>query len=107
MKDASAGQMSSLLAGKHALVTGGSRGIGSAITRTLLSHGARVTVLGRNEKTLVDMARELTQDCELDSVVADVCESDAVSRAFEMLESVSAVSTFWSTTQGMPVPRHS
>ena len=83
MKDASAGQMSSLLAGKHALVTGGSRGIGSAITRTLLSHGARVTVLGRNEKTLVDMARGLTQDCELDSVVADVGESDAVHRAFE------------------------
>src|SRR6202021_3672117 len=83
MKDASAGQMSSLLAGKHALVTGGSRGIGSAIARTLLSHGARVTVLGRNEKTLVDMAQGLTQDCELNSVVADVCEPDAVRRAFE------------------------
>ena len=83
MKDASRGQMSSLLAGKHALVTGGSRGIGSAIARTLLSHGARVTVLGRNEKTLVDMVGRLTQDCELNSVVADVCEPDAVSRAFE------------------------
>src|SRR3984957_6765756 len=83
MKDASAGRMSSLLAGKAALVTGGSRGIGYAITRTLLSHGARVTVLGGNEKTLVDMARGLTQDCELDSVGADACEADAANRVFE------------------------
>ena len=83
MKGASAEQMSSLLAGKHALVTGGSRGIGFAITRTLLSHGARVTALGRNEKALADMARGFTQDCELNSVVADVCEPDAVGRAFD------------------------
>jgi NAD(P)-dependent dehydrogenase (short-subunit alcohol dehydrogenase family) len=38
---------SQLLAGKHALVTGGTRGIGSVIASVLLSHGARVTVLGR------------------------------------------------------------
>jgi NAD(P)-dependent dehydrogenase (short-subunit alcohol dehydrogenase family) len=82
MKGASPEQMSSLLAGKHALVTGGWHGIGFAITRTLLSHGARVTVLARNEKPLADVARGLPQDGELNSVVADVCEPDAVRRAF-------------------------
>jgi len=35
------------LAGRHALVTGGARGIGAAITRALLHEGAEVTMLGR------------------------------------------------------------
>jgi NAD(P)-dependent dehydrogenase (short-subunit alcohol dehydrogenase family) len=36
------------LAGKHAVVTGGARGIGAAITGALLAHGAQVTTLGRS-----------------------------------------------------------
>lgn len=35
------------LAGKHALVTGGTRGIGAAIARALAAAGARVTMTGR------------------------------------------------------------
>ncbi|HAP27248.1 MAG TPA: 3-hydroxyacyl-CoA dehydrogenase, partial [Achromobacter sp.] len=35
------------LAGRHALVTGGARGIGLASARSLLQRGARVTLLGR------------------------------------------------------------
>ena len=40
------------LAGKHALVTGGGRGIGRAIGGGLLEQGAQVTIAGRNEDTL-------------------------------------------------------
>jgi NAD(P)-dependent dehydrogenase (short-subunit alcohol dehydrogenase family) len=40
------------LAGRHALVTGGGRGIGLAVARSLLEQGAHVTLLGRNAKTL-------------------------------------------------------
>ena len=36
------------LAGKHAFVTGGGRGIGLAISRVLISHGARVTMTSRS-----------------------------------------------------------
>ena len=66
-------QTSQLLAGKHALVTGGSRGIGAAVTRALLTHGARVTVLARNSSGPEDGPH---------FVKADVSDSGAVSQAF-------------------------
>jgi NAD(P)-dependent dehydrogenase (short-subunit alcohol dehydrogenase family) len=39
-------------AGRHALITGGGRGIGAAVARALSGAGAVVTVLGRTEATL-------------------------------------------------------
>jgi NAD(P)-dependent dehydrogenase (short-subunit alcohol dehydrogenase family) len=53
------------LAGKHAFVTGGGRGIGASVARALLIHGARVTVSGRNAnvlaKTVSDLAESVMQ----------------------------------------------
>ena len=40
------------LSGSHALVTGGGRGIGRAISAALTAAGAEVTILGRNSATL-------------------------------------------------------
>ena len=40
------------LEGRHALVTGGGRGIGRAIAAKLVDAGARVTVTGRNQTVL-------------------------------------------------------
>jgi NAD(P)-dependent dehydrogenase (short-subunit alcohol dehydrogenase family) len=45
--EASRGQSAQLLSGKHALVTGGARGIGAAIVEMLLVNGARVTSVSR------------------------------------------------------------
>ena len=44
------------LAGKHALVTGGSRGIGAAIAHLLAMHGATVTAVGRATPILADVS---------------------------------------------------
>jgi len=66
------------LAGKHALVTGGSGGIGAAIARALISHGARVTITGRDENKLAGAAGKLGAGL----VVSDVTDSNAVARGF-------------------------
>ena len=51
--------MDGILAGKLALVTGGGRGIGAAIARTLAGAGARVVVCGRNKPDLDAIAKEI------------------------------------------------
>jgi dehydrogenase/reductase SDR family member 4 len=40
------------LSGRHALITGGSRGIGFEIAKTFAAAGAKVTLCGRNEESL-------------------------------------------------------
>jgi len=47
------------LTGRSALVTGGSRGIGFAIARSLLSRGARVCITARNPERLSAAVKEL------------------------------------------------
>jgi len=50
------------LSGKRAIVTGGSRGIGRAIARTLLSEGAQVVIAARDADALAQAAAALTQE---------------------------------------------
>ncbi|MDB4898862.1 MAG: short-chain dehydrogenase/reductase [Gemmatimonadetes bacterium] len=49
------------LAGRTALVTGASRGIGAAVARKLAAGGARVALLARSETALHTLAREIGQ----------------------------------------------
>ncbi|GGX08825.1 3-hydroxyacyl-CoA dehydrogenase [Pigmentiphaga litoralis] len=47
------------LAGRHAVVTGGARGIGASIARTLVAQGASVTIAGRHADALQAAVAEL------------------------------------------------
>lgn len=78
----SAGASPASLAGVHALVTGGARGIGEAVARALLAQGARVTLLGRNEATLASGAQALAAHGEVAWVSADISDAAAVAAAF-------------------------
>lgn len=65
-------------AGKHALVTGGARGIGHAIAMRLAHEGARVSIVSRTVATL----RQVQGDRRFFRAAADLTERDEVRRAF-------------------------
>jgi NAD(P)-dependent dehydrogenase (short-subunit alcohol dehydrogenase family) len=64
-----------LLQGRHALVTGGGRGIGRAVAAALTQAGAAVTVVGRNERPL---AEAVSEGDAKGYAVADVTDAKAV-----------------------------
>src|SRR5258708_8003637 len=77
------------LEGRHALVTGGARGIGLACARALLARGARVTLLGRDSAALEAAVRELggtaqaAQEAQkVQSVQADIADEASVRQAY-------------------------
>ena len=80
-------QHSQNLAGKHAFVTGGSRGIGAAIACGLLMHGARVTVSARNADALLATVNDLSQFGQVDYVIADLAAPESVMHAFSKARS--------------------
>ncbi len=64
---------------KHAVVTGGGRGIGAAIADSLANAGANVTIMGRNEQILLDKAKTLSNGL---AVTCDITDGDSVATAF-------------------------
>lgn len=65
------------LEGKVALVTGGSRGIGSMIARGLLEAGAKVYITGRKEAACVEAAEALCEWGECIAVPMDITDEHA------------------------------
>lgn len=70
------------LAGRVALVTGGTRGIGFAIARALRDEGTDVAILARSKDAL-DAAVEQLGDDHAIGFAADLTDPDAVDRAVE------------------------
>src|ERR1051325_6597901 len=70
------------LQGKHAIVTGGSRGIGKAIARELAREGADVAIVARNKADLEATARELAAETNrrILPLAADVTSREQVDR---------------------------
>src|SRR5215207_11090942 len=71
------------IAGKTALVTGGSRGIGLMIARGFVEGGARVYVSSRKAEVCERVAAELSRVGECVAVPADLSEEAACRRLAE------------------------
>jgi NAD(P)-dependent dehydrogenase (short-subunit alcohol dehydrogenase family) len=85
------------LAGKRAIVTGGSRGIGKAIARALLHEGVRVVISGRDGEVANAAANELAEATggEVHAAIADTRSDEAVNalvaRAVDLLGGLDIV----------------
>lgn len=77
-------EMVRYLEDQHAVVTGGSRGIGAAIAAEFVRRGARVTIMGRSAETLEEHARELrgTRGVTVSVEACDVSNAESVANAF-------------------------
>ena len=75
------------LSGQRALVTGSSQGIGFALARGLVEHGASVVVNGRDRLKL-EAAASALRDAGADVAVSDfdVTDGDAVKRGVDAIE---------------------
>lgn len=65
--------------GKHVVVTGGGTGVGRAIAEAMAHAGARVTIVGRREEPLREVAK---QHRFIGWITCDVTDADAVNGAF-------------------------
>lgn len=65
--------------GKHVLITGGGTGVGAEIAETMAHAGAKVTILGRREEPLREVAK---QHKFIGWITCDVTDAKAMNAAF-------------------------
>ena len=81
--------MSDFLAGKSAIITGASRGIGFAIASALARSGSDLVICARDKKNVERAVKELQQSAPGRKIVgraADVAKSDEVTQLFEFAD---------------------
>lgn len=72
------------LKGRHAIVTGGGKGIGAAIAKEFARQGASLTLMGRDVAAIEGHGKKLAEEFGIDyfSQACDVTDADSVTTAF-------------------------
>ncbi len=83
MSDSSAPSNLFSIAGKTALVTGGTRGIGLMIARGFVEAGASVVISSRKADVVEEVAAELSQVGECRGIAADLSREDECQRLLD------------------------
>lgn len=73
------------LGGKHALVTGGTRGIGTMIARGLLQAGVRVVISSRNVEACAQAQERLSEFGDVVAVPADLSRHEECKRLADLV----------------------
>jgi NAD(P)-dependent dehydrogenase (short-subunit alcohol dehydrogenase family) len=95
-------------AGKVAIVTGGGRGIGKALSRALAIRGAAVGILGTTEATVKALADELTDEgLRAVSLTCDVADEAAVDGAVATVEDLFGGVDILINNAGLTSPEYS
>ena len=76
-----------LLKDKIALVTGGRSGIGYAIAKMMLQHGAKVTIASRKDEPLQKAAAELAVYGACEYKACDIRQTDQIQALAEQIKS--------------------
>ena len=72
------------LTGRTAVVTGGNRGLGLAMARALLDHGASVMIVGRDKSALEQACQDLSASSrDVDATDADLVEDEGIERCLK------------------------
>jgi 3-dehydrosphinganine reductase len=89
----------------HAIVTGGSSGIGRAVAERLAARGARVSLIARRPDVLDEVAGELRgAGHQVETAAVDVADRDAVTDAIERLTTALGPCDVLVTSAGMVEP---
>ena len=74
------------LTGQIAIVTGGSRGIGLAISEALVAEGAKVAICARDATTVIEAVRSLSESGQAIGHACDVSRPDQVEEFFAFVD---------------------
>ena len=91
------------IAGKTALVTGASKGIGKAVARALAEEGARVFLVARGQERLKALKKELENlGAEADYLAIDLAREDAAREIKRAVSEFGPVELLLANTGGPP-----